>query len=345
MLKDPNPCPPPPCCCPEAPPSDSNCIDDLIRAQTKEITEAERAKSFKEDLELLLEKAKAAQKEYTVEKHKKLVKEWRELDAAIADLIRRLVCAVPCWWCLIECHICPLLYAVRYREQKLHGGGELYTEVHSLYDLHYWHQRNKENKRRAFERVKSVLAAWESPAKTIEDVLAANKELVAKAGNVLNPDAPKLVFDVFLRLVPLHLAIAPPASSGVVTTIGREFTKFCECDEGTTDDCCGPDVGVPSVRQRLIGPQPYLVHPARYFDIICCLTKERYLPAKEALAKAESDFQRVDSDVTRYVDEIDAKMKSLEADAKAAIPTPLDCDDYTKRERPPHPGHDAPTAR
>jgi hypothetical protein len=344
-LDEPEKCPDPPCCCPHTVPPGPNCIDELIKAQAKEITEAERAKTFKEDLEQLQERATAAQKEYTIEKYKKLVKDWKDLDSQIVDLIRRLVCVVPCWWCLIECHVCPLFYAIRYREQKLSGGGALYADVHSLYDLRYWHQRDLDNKRIKFERIKKVLSVWESPATKIEEVIATNKELVKNAGNVINQDAPKFIVDVFLRLITSHLAIAPPASSGEITGIGKEYTTFCECDTGNPDDCCGPDVGMMSLREQLVGPLPYLVRPDQYFPIICCLTKERYLPAKDALATAESDFQRVDGDVKRYEDEIVSKMSSLEADAKAAIPVPVDCDEYTGSNQANHQQPPAQAAR
>lgn len=329
-LDEPKECPPPPCCCPPGPTTTSNCLDELIAQQAKEITEAERAKTFKAALEALLQKAKVAQQEYTQDKYDKLVKEWLRLDAEIAELIRKLVCAVPCWWCLIECHICPLLYEIRYREQKLWGDGTLYTDVRSLHDLRYWHERNRDAKRRAFERVKGVLAAWEKPGVTIEKVLADNAKLISDAGKFLAPDAAKLVYDIFLRLVPMHLAIAPPASTTWVTSIGKEYTQFCECDTGKPDDCCGPDVGVPTVRERLIGPQPYLIHPNQYFSVLCCLTRERYLPAKDALAQAESDYERVDGEIKQFTTEIDEKLKSVATNARAALPTGVDCDAYTK---------------
>jgi hypothetical protein len=335
-LKEPEKCPDPPCNCPSGPTTTSTCLDDMIAKQGSALAEAERTKVFKADLEALLAKAKTAKQEYTTDKYEKLVDEWKKQDAQIVELIRKLDCAVPCWWCLIECHICKLLYEIRYREQKLYGDGTLYTEVKNLHDLRYWHEQDRDQKKRIFDRVKNVLSAWEKPAQTIEKVLADNAKLIVDAGKFLGPDTPKLVYDVFLRLVPLHLAIAPPASV-VKTNIRKEYTKFCECDEGTPDDCCGPDVGVPSVRARVIGPQPnvvypYLVHPNLYFDILCCLVKERYEPAKTALAKAEAAFQAVDADVKRYAAEIEERMKSFEKDARGAIPNTVDCCSYKQRD-------------
>lgn len=335
VLEDPPKCEDPPCNCPAPPPTTPNCLDELIKDQAREITEAERAKLFKAELEALLQKAKAAKDEYTIEKYKQLRDEWKKRDAELVEVIRKLVCAVPCWWCLIECHICPLIYAVRYREQKLWGDGQLYTDVRSLYDLRYWHERSREAKKKEFDRIKAVLAAWEKPAQTIQAVLNEVKKTLDEA-NFIGPDAAKLVYDIFLRIVPLHLAIAPPAEPGWVTGISKEYTDFCHCDEGQPDDCCGPDIGKPTLRQRLIGPQPYLIHPDLFFTIICCLAKERYLPAKDALAKAEADFEDVDNEIKRLTTEVDEKMKSLEKDAKAALPRqPIDCSAYEPRDEAP----------
>ena len=323
-LKDPEECPPDPQCdCPAPPASSPNCLDDLIADQSKQLSEAESAKTFKAELEALLKSAKAASLEYTQDKYDKLVKEWDRQDGEINEFIRKLVCAVPCWKCLIECFVCPLLYEIRYRQQKLWGDGKLYPDVHSLADLRYWHDRNREKKKKDFDRVKGVLAAWEKPAQTIEKALADNAKLVVDLGKLLSSDATKVVYDVFLRLVPMHLVIAPPASSGHVTKLAKQYTQICECDKGEPDDCCGPDVGVPTLPRRLLGPQPYLIDPKDYFSVICCVTKERYLPAKNAYAAAQSAWESADNEFKRLIAEIDERMKSIEKNAKASFP--VDC--------------------
>ena len=337
-LPDPPKCPDPPseCHCPTPPPTGTNCLDELIEIQNREISEAERAKVFKAELETLLKQANAVKLDYTQEKYDKLVKEWVRLDGEIKELIRKLVCAVPCWRCLIECFICPLINDIRDREYRLYGDGTLYTTVNSLQDMRYWRERNLDAKKRVLDRIKAVLKAWETPAQTIEKVLADNAKLIADAGKLLAPDAAKVVYDVFLKLVPLHLAIAPPASAGVGTAIDKQYTEFCECDEGVPDDCCGPDVGVLTVRQRLIGPQPYLVKPSDYFPIICCIAKQRYLPANAAYAAAKSEFEIVDAQVKRLTGEMDEKLKALEKTAKAALPA--DCDWNEPEEQTETPG-------
>src|ERR1700737_212313 len=221
-LKAPEPCPQPPCECPSGPTSSSNCIEDLIAAQTKEITKADKAKAFKADLEALLTKARAASQDYTRDKYDKLLKEWLKQDRDIAELIRKLVCALPCWRCVIECHVCPILDDIHYSERWLYGEGTLYTEVHNLHDLLYWTERDMDAKKRRSERIKAVLVAWEKPAQTIEKILADDAKLIADAGKVLGSDPGKLLIDVFLKLVPMHLAIAPPKTAATPTTIRQE---------------------------------------------------------------------------------------------------------------------------
>jgi hypothetical protein len=327
-LPEPEKCAEPDCKCPRPPGSGPNCLEELIAEPTAQIAAAEKAKTYKADLEALRAKATVAHQEYTRDKYEKLVKQWVEQDAQIAELIRKLVCAVPCWRCLIECHVCPLINEMYYAERWLYGDGSWCSQAHNLYDLLYWHERDKAAKERRFLRIKSVLAAWEKPAQTIEKALADNAKLIADAGKSLGSEAPKVVFDVFLKLVPLHLAVAPPRGSAWETKIDKQYTEFCDCDTGAPDDCCGPDVGEWSFRQRLIGPQPYLIDPNDYFTLICCLVEKRYRPAKDALGAAEAAYVTVDNKIKGYKAKIENGLKSFDKDAKAAIPGTVDCCDY-----------------
>ncbi|HSK62365.1 MAG TPA: hypothetical protein VK893_00940, partial [Pyrinomonadaceae bacterium] len=77
----------------------------MITDKASKLAGAEKDKAFKADLEALLTKANAAKQEYTRDKYEKLVKQWVEQDEQIAELIRKLVCALPCWRCVIECYV------------------------------------------------------------------------------------------------------------------------------------------------------------------------------------------------------------------------------------------------
>src|SRR5438874_6817439 len=121
-LDPPKPCPDPPACCkcPQKPGATSNCLEILIAKQSADIVAADKAKAFKGDLEKLLDSAKKASQAYTRDKYNDLLKKWLAQDAAIAELIRKLVCAVPCWRCILDCYVCPLLNELHYAEKWLY---------------------------------------------------------------------------------------------------------------------------------------------------------------------------------------------------------------------------------
>jgi hypothetical protein len=346
-------CDEPYCLCPEGPGSTSNCIEDLIAKQAAEIAAAEKAKAFKVDLEALLGKARTASQDYTQEKYEKFCKLWVEEDGQIAELIRKLECTVDCWKCVIDCTVCPLFNDLHIAQQWLYGDGTLYKDVHNLYDLQYWHTRDKDKKERRFNRIRSVLAAWETPAKTIEAIFAANAKIILDANKAMGSAPGSVIYDIFFRLVPMHLAIAPvnglnwnDKNKPWNTNILKEYTEFCPCDKPCEkpcnketdedcpddcecpDDCCGPDVGEWSQRQRLLKPQPYLVDPNKYFDLVCCLVEKRYEPAKNALGKAEADLAAVDDRIKNLKAKIENAPNSFEKDAKGAIPSVINCEKY-----------------
>jgi hypothetical protein len=337
------------CECPTDPTSDPNCLEDLITAKAIELAQAEKTKASKADLESLLTKANAATQDYTRATYDGLIKEWVKQDEAIANQIRNFVCGLPCWRCAIECYICPLLHKMKQAEQKLYWdpASYPYPEAKNLYDRLYWYTRDKEAKERTFNRIKSVLAAWEKPAQTIAKVLADNAKLIADIDKAPGSDSSKVLFDLFLRLVPRHLAIAPPSNSTWKTKIDKKFTvlckcdeKLCKCDKPNPDDCCGPDVGEWSLLQRFIGPLPYLIDPKDYITVICCLVKTRYKPAEEALGLVEGKVLEVETDIKQAKDSIENGLKDFEKNAKGKLPTIIEC--YGKQL--PHPTKDTSEA-
>jgi hypothetical protein len=338
-LPDPKPCET--CCeCPGKPPSGANCFDDLIAKETKTAAMADRAKAFKADLEALQQKTKAALQDYTDDKYKELLSRWTKLDADIVEFIKKLVCAIPCWWCVVECEICPLLYAVRDLERKLYGTGTHYAKVDSLLDLQYWWSRERDVRLATLNRVKNVMTAWEKPAATIDKVLTDNANFIQNSGNILASNTATLLYELFFKVVPLHLAIAPPASVRT-TGIESKYVELCPCDDaGPPDDCCGPNVGVLSLRERLVGPQPFLIAPSKYVDLVCCLANTRYHPAKEAWADADSEVSKITDVIARITADIGAKTTSLPQDAKARLSKPIDCQQYKPKEQSSRPPSD-----
>lgn len=346
-LKDLDPCKEP-CNCPPGSNPESGCteIEKLIGEQGKQILAAKKAETFKTELEGLLNKAKTASQEYSQTKYESLRRRWVDQDAEIAELIYRLVCSLDCWRCVIECTICPHINLLVKYEKELYrerpiaakeDSGQdpaVAAEVYNLYEQQYWHMRDKEKKERTFNRIKLVLAAWEKPAQTIEKILTDNAKLIADISKLIGTEPGNAIYDVFFKLVPQHLAIAPPSNSEWMTKINKEYTEFCKCDKGTPDDCCGPDVGEWTVLQRLIGPQPYLIEPKDYYTVICCLVMERYSPAKTALAEAEAALSMVDEDIKKYKTHIENQFKqgAFEKEVKKAITGVIDCGRYQPKQ-------------
>jgi hypothetical protein len=335
------------CCeCPTKPPAPPSCFDDLIAKFGKAATKGDRAKTSITDLQAFKAKANTALQDYTHAKYRELLARWVKLDADIVDFIKKLVCAIPCWYCVVECEICPLLHYVRDKERALYGTGARYTSVDSLKDLQYWWTREQDARKAAFDRVAAVMSAWEKPATTLDKILTDNATFLQNAGNILGSATATLLWDLFFKVIPMHLAMAPPADVRT-TGIERKYTDLCPCDDGgEPDDCCGPNVGVLSLRARLIGPQPYLIHPSRYTDLICCLVTKRYDPAKELWTDAESEVAAITLRITNIAAEITARTGSLPQDAKSRLTVPVDCtqyrmkggDDYDPPRRPPERG-------
>lgn len=329
-VPEPEKCPPPDkCCeCPSTPDTSPTCLEDLIAEQTADLSASENAVKFKQELEALLEKAKAARQAYTRDVYEDLVEEWLKQDVLIAELIRKLVCAVPCWICILDCHVCPLLNELHYAEKWLYDDGQLYSDVHDLHDLEYWYTRDVAAKKHTLTRITGILAAWEKPVATISDALKANKALHDAASAVIGTEPGKAIYDVFLRLVPMHLAIAPPAGEKTTTKIDKKYTKFCKCDDRQPEWCCGINVGERSLRQRLIGPQPHLIDPNQYFDLICCLVKNRYTPAQNEFNKSDAGLKAVQTRIANYEKALKDWPKDFEKNAKGAIPSVINCCDY-----------------
>lgn len=320
--KDPDPCPT--CCdCGSTPTSKPDCLDELIAKEATAVAQAESAKAFKTELEDLQKKSLVARAEYTEDKYKELLDRWKKEDAAIVGLIKKLVCAVPCWRCVLECLVCPLLHDVRKQELLLYGDRKPIATVGSWQDERYWWQRERDRRAWVFGRIKLTMTAWENPAKAIDKVMTDNTAIIGAVGIT-----PKDLFDVFFKLIPMHLAIAPPVGEAA-TGIAKKYVELCECGPPLElDDCCGPNVGERTVRQRLNDPLPYLIKPDAYADLICCLAGTRYHPAKQALAEADGALAAIDAAIAKITADIAAKLASLPGDAKNALSVAIDCDQF-----------------
>jgi hypothetical protein len=320
----------PGCDCPTKPSPPQTCFDKMIAKQDNIASRAERANQIKADLQALKDKADAAKQTYTRQKYEDFKKRWKCLDKAIVTAIGTVTCDPKCWWCVVECHICPELYRIRWIEERLYGDGTLMGDVHSLPDLEYWHERNVKTKQRAFDRIEAVLQAWKDPTTSIDAALTLNEQLV---GNIRGLDQAEGLRTVLFEIVPRHLAIAPrdvDSPRDIDTAIEQKYIDLCsDCDPAPDpDDCCGPDVSLPSARQRLIPPQAFIVDPDRYMDVLCCLITQRYEPAQRQLENAKAIRDQIAADITALDQELKERLLNPLAKFKANIVLPIDCHKY-----------------
>ncbi len=328
------PCPQP-CLCPSPPGGPSkDCLDKLIREQAKVVAQAERAKVFVEELKEFQGKVASAQMDYTQARYNELKKLWQDQDKLIADLTEKVKCAVPCWECLLECRLCRLLEDIRTLEDRLNGTGGITDKVYSLIDLQFWHQRNVAQLQARVDRISGALAAWEKLSATLGDALDKNGALIIELPTALAADPAKAIYDIFMTLLPRHWAIRP---RGAASGIKDKFIEVCSCDDGEPDACCGPDVGVRSLRERLVGTLPYIVDPVDFPDIVCCLITERLGPASDLLATAQADLAATSTEIEEAKKLIADKTAAIEASFRAELGNPIDCSGYHKKEPPAPP--------
>ena len=114
---------------------------------------------------------------------------------------------------------------MRIAEEYLWSDTAMPAELHNIYDLQYWYTRDAAVKDRQFQRIKAVLAAWKKPADEIDAGQQGERDADRRDNKSLGPENGKAAYDLFIKLVPQHLAIAPPRDSKWKTKIGKEYTN------------------------------------------------------------------------------------------------------------------------
>lgn len=320
----------PECECPTPPEQPHTCFDKMIARQDNIINRAKHAGEVRDNLDKLNKQANAATQKYTRQLYHDFRKRWRELDKEIVNAIEIVTCNTKCWWCVLECHFCPELYRIRWIEERLYGNSTLIGDVHSLQDLKHWYDCNVDAKQRTVDRISAVVNAWNDPATTIDAALTKNEQLV---GTIRGLDQAEGLRTVFFDILPRHIAIAPrdvDSPRDINTAIEKKYLDLCSaCDpDPTPDDCCGPDVSLPSVRQRLIPPQAFIVEPSKYFQILCCLITQRFEPAQRQLENATAIRDQIQADIDSLTAELAKRLTDPLANFKANIVLPIDCDKY-----------------
>jgi len=315
----------------------------VITEESKKIAAADQAKAFVDVLGQIQKSANDAKGKYTRSVYESLRDGWIKFDGdLLLRVTKQLECTIRCWECVVECRLCPLLKAIRDRQLVLDGKVDnLPKSVDSLRELLCWHQRNVAFRQADFDRVNGVLTAWVTdPVGKLQKAMADNIDLAGKILDTMATDNVGALWNIFMRLLPLHMAIAP---RGQKSAIDPAYLTICDnCDPDDPTWCCTVHVGERSIRQQLIGPVPYIVDPDRYPDVICCLVTQRYQKASVLLAKAKAEYAEVQSRIERVTTEIGDRKKSLADDFKGDLTTPIDCKQYWKK---PANGQDDPCKR
>lgn len=317
------------CSCPSPPTPTTTCFQTTIDKQQGLANQAENAKQLLAELNALNDAAKTAKLAYTADIYSGFKTRWDALNGSILEAIDTATCNIKCWWCLMECEVCSLLNQITVLDTQLNGDGTLMADAQSLLDVQYWHLRNVASGQARFDRFKEVLAAWSDPAKRIAAELDANEKLVQSL-RMLDPV--EQLLQLFLKVIPVHVALAPPGKRQAAADAFGDYLKICACDEGKPEDCCGPDTGLLSVLMQVAGaPLPYIVDPNDYLEIICCLVNERYLPAQEQLSAAQADLAAITAQIAATQADLDQRRTSLLSTALGNIAKPVDCSKYRRK--------------
>lgn len=318
------------CKCPkEGTDTTSQCLDDIVAKQDGDAGAKEKEK-LKADLTKIVDAAKKARQAYTREKYDEYKKRWKFQNGEIVKLLHKFECSVCCWACVLECHINPLLNELNRAELMLHDSGKLIGEINDLLDKQYYVTRYIQGKNRTADRILRVIKAWESPATSIDKALNDNDKLIADISKQMGLQPGKVIYDIFITLIPRHMAIAPETEKNNIPSKYIDIFK-CKCNfgAGAKDECCDVNTGQLGFLERLVSPQASLIDPDNYFDLICCLIKCRYEPVANILIEANIELQKINNEIERNLKIVGPSWPAeFEKNARAAIPSEVDCIKY-----------------
>jgi len=192
-------------------------------------------------------------------------------------------------------------------------------------------ERKRNEAQWAFNKAQAHLAWTKTLAKSLDDQLAVNLDLVNQI-NAVTPDQRPVVLYLFYQLRRSHVHMAPFDASPECKEVCAEFDPDKLCCEVfkhpcPDEDCnCTPKGEWPhhdcSHAPKL--DAPWLMSPDKYRNALDCAWDE-YHKAKEALAKAEAELKKHPDDLKSLQDKYDAETKGLK-----------DCiTNCLKREKPP----------
>lgn len=279
--------------------------DSVLDGFSSELAKAAVLKTYQAELDGLLQKARGTAQAYDQQKHDELLMRWTEQDDKIADLINRL-CAVGTWTDDFAEKVGPVYLGLKALQKELDDWPISMPDAAKCSRLNCaLHQAWRDARQREYAEQKKVLPVWAQLVASLEKTLDDNDKLIVEAyktASAANPVQQKaLPADLFTRLVPQHLAIAPAA---------RNVKPLSQYDAALAD--------IESAIDAALAPQPALIAPADYGNRWNEKVSE-VKPALDALAEAEGALKKVADGVERRGRQLDEGIKSAPVDAKRAL--------------------------
>ena len=189
-------------------------------------------------------------------------------------------------------------------------------------------------KERRLDRIKGVLAAWEKPATTIEKSRRTTMPRLIETAEQRPGQRPS---KAVVRRVPATRADASgDRAAGELGMDDRRSARSTRSSASATPasrtTAAVPTSASQPVRQRLIGPQPYLIDPNDYFDVICCLVEKRYARRRTRWARRKSSWPRSSDRIKapQGAGSSRTDLKKLREGRQGRHPERVDCCDFEK---------------
>jgi hypothetical protein len=301
--------------------------DLLLGENVKREAVAAVHKENQVELLAFLQKARSAADDYTAQKYNELVGRWIDQDGRITKLVAGLDQRDD-WQQSIPA-VCALFTAIQEVVDRLEGcppdepptanaqqaaadaAAKAATQDESsklgLYADRATLQTRRDREKRALARVRLELAAWEKPAQTLEKILNEHFKLIEECTKLAGRADAALAYDVFFKLVPVHLHITPKDATSTV----KPLEAVLKLVKPEVKDCTDAAI-------RQLAPQPRLIKPSAYPQQVDLVAKAMNT-AIAALAEAEGEVKKNEDAINRNLRALDYKKKSLDKDARGAL--------------------------
>ncbi len=287
---------------------------DLLNSVTNELNqfEAKKLAELKKDLEAFVQKQKDLGADY--EKQYPTIRQtWCDQQLEIETLLASLKCAIPDWKEIAEECICKPKHVVRCKDQAIAKRKRCCQGAR---------ERIRDKAQARFDDAKKRLDALLANAQSIKAKLDENAKWIKEiTGLLTGPEKAVAVYLFWFKLLPSHVSLTPADCK----TVGgdekpedlckTEWDKKCEAEP---EPCAPGGEEPPEAARPTRRPAPWLVAPDKYDDELDCAWIDRR-DAKDAFAKAESDYKNKPDDLKSLEEDLAKYNKSLEDEIKTCL--------------------------